>query len=159
MDVDPSDVTIRPITEEDRAACLAVFESNVPRYFQPSERSELEAFLDAPAGPYFVMQLESGDVVGCGGYALADEGRRADLCWGMIRREHHGRGLGRRLTQSRIGRAVSHPGVEEIVLRTSQLTTGFYRSLGFELVAVEPDGFGPGLDRCEMRRRVGVDGG
>jgi len=141
---------IRPYEVADRAACLAVFEANVPRYFRSSERREFEDFLEELPGPYFVLEAE-GEIVGCGGYALAEEGRRADLCWGMIHRDHHGRGLGKQLTRRRIDEALARPTVEEVVAQTSQLTRGFYQSLGFQTVEVEPDGFAPGLDRCEMR--------
>lgn len=144
------EAVIRPFEVEDRPACLDLFDSNVPRYFLPQERAEFAAFLDALPGPYVVLEDGSARVLGCGGYALADGGRRADLCWGMVHGDHHRRGLGRRLAHHRISKARSHPGVEKVVLRTSQLTTGFYRSMGFETVAVDPDGFGPGLDEHEM---------
>jgi len=143
-------MTIRPYEPTDRAACLALFESNVPQYFLLSERGEFEAFLDALPGPYFVLE-RMGELVGCGGYAVEEQEGRADLCWGMVQGDLHGQGLGRSLTARRIEAALAHPGVTEIVLRTSQLTTGFYESLGFAVTAVEPNGFGPGLDRCEMR--------
>lgn len=147
------DVRIGGFEEGDRAACLLLFESNVPEHFRPDERAEFEAFLDALPGPYLVVRSAEG-VVGCGGYALRDDGRQADLCWGMIRSDLHGLGLGRRLTLERLERAMRHPGVETVALSTSQLTRGFYERMGFEVVSTERDGFGPGLDRCDMRADV-----
>lgn len=41
-----------------RAACLTVFDSNVPRFFREEERPEFEAFLDALPGPYLVEIVE-----------------------------------------------------------------------------------------------------
>ena len=144
-------VHIRPYTPADLEACLAVFDTNVPRYFISKEREEFRAFLENPPGPYLVLEDEQGVIVGCGGHALGDEPGRADLCWGMVRQEKHRRGLGRRLIHARIDAAKADPAVRVIALNTSQLTTGFYERFGFRVTSTEPDGYGPGLDRCEMR--------
>jgi ribosomal protein S18 acetylase RimI-like enzyme len=148
-------ISWRSFDRADRDACLALFDSNVPDFFLEGERPEFEAFLDDLAGPYVVL-LRDGEIVACGGYALRDRGRVADLCWGIVRRDLHGRGFGRELTEGRIARAVAEPRVTEIALKTSQHTVGFYERLGFVTLSVEIDGYGPGLDRCEMRRAVAV---
>lgn len=148
------DLRIRGFVDGDRAACLSLFDSNVPTYFRADERAEFEAFLDALPDPYLVLRSGDDEPLACGGFALAEGGRRADLCWGMVRSERHGTGLGRRLTEARLERAARHPGVEVVALNTSQHTVGFYEALGFETVAVEADGYAAGLDRCEMRKRV-----
>lgn len=41
---------VRPFRPEDAPACLAIFHSNVPPFFLPSERNEFAAFLAAPEG-------------------------------------------------------------------------------------------------------------
>ena len=143
-------VRARPYTAADRSACLAVFDSNVPDFFTRAERAELEAFLDDLPGPYLVLEAPDGDVVGCGGWAVEPLTDRADLCWGMVRRDLHGRGLGRRLAELRIA-AVREAGAASVVaLSTSHHTKGFYERLGFETVRVVEDGFAPGLHRCDM---------
>ena len=147
--------TYRDFTAADREACLAVFDSNVPDYFHDAERVEFAAFLAALPGPYLVLVDTDGVVVGCGGYARVAGTGRADLCWGMVSNSAHGKGLGRALTQARIDRVLADPTVTEVVLNTSQHTVGFYERLGFETVAVIPDGFAPGLDRYDMRMSVG----
>jgi ribosomal protein S18 acetylase RimI-like enzyme len=156
-------VTCRPWRPGDRAACFALFDSNVPDFFHEDERAEFEAFLDDLPGPYVVLE-RAGEIVACGGYALrvgdldgepsARAGRIADLCWAMVRRDLHGLGLGRALTERRVTLALEDAAVEELALVTSQHTVGFYERLGFTTVSVEPDGFAPGLDRCTMRRRL-----
>lgn len=139
--------------DSDRAFCLDIFDSNVPDFFVPPERVAFEAFLDDLPGPYFVCE-PAGRIVACGGYAMAEGGRRADLCWGMVHRRMHRQGLGQTLARYRIDRALRHPGLSEIALQTSQHTSDFYGSLGFEVVDIEPDGFGEGMDRLDMRLRV-----
>ena len=138
----------------DREGCLAVFDSNVPLFFRTDERAAYGAFLDALPGPYVVLDGEEGGVVACGGWAVEPGGRTADLCWGMVRRELHGRGLGRLLTEARVAAARDAGGVDAVALETSHLTTGFYRRLGFEVISREEDGYGPGLHRCRMRRSL-----
>ena len=42
---------IRDFTQGDRAACLAIFDSNVPEFFVPAERDALASFLTTLPGP------------------------------------------------------------------------------------------------------------
>lgn len=149
-----SNVIVRDYGPADLQACLAVFDSNVPRYFTPAERAGYAAFLRALPGPYLVLE-DDGDVVGCGGHALNVGSDVADLCWGMVRQSLHRRGLGRLLTDVRIRRAVTDPRVTAIRLDTSQHTVRFYELSGFRVIRVDEDGYAPGLHRCEMR--VDVD--
>lgn len=143
-------ITVRVYAPADRAACMAIFDSNVPRYFTPEERAQFGAWLDAPPGPYFVLTDAADQLVGCGGYAVGRAPGRADLCWGMVRAERQGEGLGHRLTRERLRRAVADPDVRSLALTTSQHTRGFYERLGFRVTRVVPDGFGAGLDQCDM---------
>jgi len=145
---------VRDYTPADRDGCLAVFDSNVPRYFTPPEREEFAAFLEALPGPYLVVEDDAGAVVGCGGYAMGRGAADAHLCWGMVARERHGTGLGRLLLDARLERVhadAADGSIEAIALHTSQHTRGFYERRGFRLERVTPDGYAPGLDRCDMR--------
>lgn len=134
----------------DRAACLGVFDSNVPTFFAPQERAEFSRFLDAcdRGAPYLVL-VHNGAVVACGGLEIA--AHSASLSWGMVDRACHGQGLGTQLTKARLALARSLPDLAEVVLATSQHTRGFYEGFGFAVARVTPDGFGPGLDRWDMR--------
>jgi N-acetylglutamate synthase-like GNAT family acetyltransferase len=145
-----SDVRVRTYTTQDRAACLAVFDSNVPESFNLAERLEYEAFLDSLPGPYLVLERD-GRVVSCGGFARAEGTSCADLCWGMVERQAQGRGLGRMLTEARLQRIRQDPSITEVALRTSHVTEAFYARLGFVTERVTPDGIAPGLHKCDMR--------
>ena len=74
----------RPFTAADRDACLAIFDSNLERYFAAGERADFAGFLAAPPGFFGVLCDDDGTVVGCGGIGVRDEGRTAVLTWGMI---------------------------------------------------------------------------
>jgi len=43
-----------------------------------------------------------------------------------------------------------HPQIKAVQLDTSQHSEGFLARFGFQTTRVTPDGYGPGLDRCDM---------
>lgn len=143
-------IEMRPYKNEDLEAVLAVFRSNIPKYFVPTEEAELREFLAAHAEAYYVCEVD-GEVVGAGGFAANSDGQTVSLCWGMVRSDHLGTGLGKKLTMFRIEKARENFGGRPIVISTSQHTQGFYEKLGFEMTRHTPDGYGPGIDKCEMR--------
>ena len=152
---------LRPYTPNDLPAVIEIFRSNIPKYFGPSEEPGLHEFLATVSGDvdrsdsaprdidYFVAAI-GGDVVAAGGIAL-NEDETVSLCWGMVRAEHLGTGLGRELTSFRIERSLEKHGPLPMVIGTSQHTKGFYEKFGFRLISHTPDGFGPGIDNCKMR--------
>ncbi len=140
----------RPYTAADRAACLVIFDSNVPASFAPDERAGFAAFLERGAARYLVLCDATGAVVGCGGFAVRADGRTAILRWGMVLAAHHRRGLGRQLTLARLRLAVADRAIALVVLYTTGRTAGFYRRLGFRDTAVLADHYGPGLDQHTM---------
>lgn len=146
---------IRKYEPRDRAACLAVCRSAVPKFIGECEIPLFEAFLDKLPGPYFVAEVGSeaadGQVIACAGYALSADQQIATLCWGLVHVAHHGTGVGRRLLEARLTAIRGTPGVRRIELGTSQHTFDFFAKFGFETVDICPDGFAPGLDRYDMR--------
>jgi ribosomal protein S18 acetylase RimI-like enzyme len=143
--------TARPYRPEDFDGCLALFDSNTPRFFDVSERESFVGFLKDQAlrWPYQVIELD-GRIVGCGGHAVEADGISVALCWGMVDNSLHGRGLGQVLTEARIAAARATPGIARVILNTSQHTQGFYARFGFEAEKVTPDGYAPGIDRWDM---------
>lgn len=143
------DIT-RAYTPADRQACLTLFDSNTPRFFDPSERAGFEGFLNEMRWPYQVIARD-GRIVACGGHAVEPNGRTVSLCWGMVEQGLHGQGLGRLLTEARLAAARAEAGVTEVRLDTGALTTGFYERFGFVIEQVVKDGYAPGSDRYDMR--------
>ena len=143
-------MNLRPYTTDDLEPVVAIFRSNIPKYFGPSEEPGLRSFLaDARSGDYSVVEL-GGDIIASGGIALNDD-QTVSLCWGMVRADHLGTGVGRELTEFRIQKAREKHGSLPLVISTSQHTSGFYERFGFRLTRHVPDGFGPAIDICEMR--------
>ena len=146
---------VRPYSPADRAACLAVFDSNTPRFFNPSERPDFEKFLDAVDSPYFVMEHE-GAIAGSGGYAIADDTSLASLVWGMVRADLHKLGLGRFLLMYRLREITKAGGVQLVRLGTSQHTAPFFEKQGFKVTGIRKDGYASGMDRVEMVMKLSV---
>lgn len=143
------DVLIRPYTIADREACLHLLRSDMGVHFVPDEERQFAEFLDALPGPYFVTENAHGEVVACGGVALEPDPDAGALCWGIVRKDLQGTGLGKALTLYRLSVL---PGVKRMRINTSQKVQGFYEKLGFVAKKVVPDGFGPGLDDVLMER-------
>lgn len=139
------------------AAVLALFHSNVPRYFTAPEEADLLRYLRTGL-PYFVAvetpdeasaEETEGTAVAAGGYALDDD--QLDLTWDLVDASRHGQGLGRLLTEFRLQEATRLFPHLPIVVETSQLTAGFYRKLGFRLLETQPDYWASGLDLHRMQ--------
>lgn len=144
---------IREYGPTDRGKCLEIFESNRPEYFAAHEHQEFADWLDKPDRlTYSVVEL-NGELVACGGLYLADDDQHVGMAWGMVHRNSHRNGLGRRLTEFRLEQMNEmYPHMEKR-LATSQLTFGFYEKLGFKTLKVTENGFGPGIDRYDMARK------
>lgn len=140
----------RPYTPADYEACLAIFDSNVPRFFAPEERAEFTEFLENPMGSYFVLTDEEDTIVACGGYG---EIRGIGvLTWGMVRRDLHKQGLGQRLIRERIAdlkRTLPH--LREIHMNTSQYSVNFFEREGFRATRIKLHGFAPGLHEYHLK--------
>lgn len=141
---------IRAYAVTDRPACLAVFRSNLPKYFAPEELPLFTDWLDRPElADYYVLEA-AGKVAGCGGFYALPEQKLANLAWGMIHAAYHGRGYGRQLTAFRLAlMRERYPGYA-LRLSTSQHTFGFYEKQGYRIVEVIRHGFGEGLDKYIM---------
>lgn len=143
---------IRLYQHNDKAACLAIFDSNVPQYFVPGERNEFIQWLNKPGrAPYYVFEAEQ-ETVGCGGIYVDKDKQIAGLAWGMVHRNYHKKGLGRSLTLYRLkAMTLNYPTLEQH-LETSQYTEAFYQQFGFQTYERIKNGFSPGLDNCKMKR-------
>jgi predicted GNAT family N-acyltransferase len=143
-------MNIRKYTESDIEKVVLIFRSNIPKYFSPEEEPGLRNFLDDIRSTEYLVVEKNNEIIGSGGIALnADE--TVSLCWGMVRNDFIGKGLGKRLTEFRINLSRENFGSRPIVISTSQHTQEFYEKFGFKLTEHIPDGFAPGIDNCKMR--------
>lgn len=149
-----SQLRFRDYHSVDFATCLALFQTNCPKYFHPDEQAEFEAFLLDLPGPYMLLHHESLGVVGCGGYAFNQSDHSADLCWGIIHGDYHNQGLGKALLQERLDRIQLNPDITHIKLSTSQKTEGFFQHYTFNTEQRIHNGVAPGLDSVAMLQKL-----
>lgn len=158
---------VRKYHAADRPYCIAIFNSNCPGYFDPSELKGLERWLNgmdkneisysnAEAAHFYVIEHES-KVIACGGFYIAKETQRANMVWGMVHNELHLKGLGKELLLYRLEQIQELYPQSEVILDTSQHTFRFFEKLGFEVVNIVKEGYGKDLDRYDMIKITGFN--
>ena len=153
-------MNIRPYRKQDQKACLEIFDSNCPTFFDPSERLLFNNWLtnigqDIPPREnmnpyYYYVAEERGELIAAFGFYGLKNTNEARLSWGMVRRDRHGEGIGTAIFQYRFNAVKKTMPNHQLKLDTSQLTFQFYNRMGFEVLLTEKDGYGKGLDRIEM---------
>lgn len=151
---------IRNYTAADREACFRIFDSNLPLFFDPSERDGLANWLAAKdegrmahasnvVETFYVLE-QDGNVLGCAGFYVPGSEKRANMVWGMVENAWHKKGLGRELLDYRIRVIQTEYPDCSISLDTTQHSFGFFERLGFSVTGITNDYYGPGLNRYDM---------
>jgi N-acetylglutamate synthase-like GNAT family acetyltransferase len=132
-----------------KEACLEIFKSNTPKYFEEYEYVDFKKWLDEGQMDKYWVILKDEKIVGCGGIFVSDDKKEGGFAWGMIHKDLHGQGIGREFGKFRI-KELQRMTNYRIRLCTSQHTFRFYEKLGFETYKFKKDGFSKGLDRYDM---------
>ncbi|MBB6612862.1 GNAT family N-acetyltransferase [Pontibacter sp. Tf4] len=140
---------IRFYTPHDKQALLHLLHLNTPQYFAEAEKADYVEYLEQRLEDYFVAE-EAGTIVGAGGINYFPDQKLARLSWDLVHPAFQGKGIGSQLTQHRIRHIKTRPGIELIVVRTSQLVYRFYEKMGFTLQKIEKDFWAEGFDLYEM---------
>jgi len=111
-----------------QAACIALFESNVPDDFGARERTDCLAGIDEEGTRYFVLEDAGGALLDCGGYAAHPRAVTAGLVWGMIRRDLHGPGPGTRLLAARSARIRAQGRFNCVLVETTPMSRASSRA-------------------------------
>jgi hypothetical protein len=125
---------IRRYRPEDREACLALFEGNMPLFFVEPERALFEAFLGERPGPYLVVEDSTGQPVASGGLAF-EGGGDVRLCWGLVNAERHREGIGTFLVRVRLAVACRLPGILRVATKTWDGNVSFFEREGLRPVS------------------------
>ncbi len=136
---------------EDKNACLEIFHSNVPAYFAPNELSDVTRLLDGRFCPYIVIEDNDGRIIASGGIWPDHTELSATLCWVMVERNWHGKGVGRFLVLKLLTLLRRVPFITQVKLDTSQHTSAFYEKFGFEKCGFIENYYAEGLHRFDMR--------
>jgi hypothetical protein len=153
-------MNIRPYQKQDQKACLEIFDSNCPTFFDPSERLLYMNWLisiEEGIPPrenmnpyYYFVSEEQGHVIAAFGFYGIENTNDVRLSWGMVHCNRHGEGIGTEVFQYRLYAIKKILPNHQLKLDTSQHTLQFYKRMGFEVLLTEKDGYGKGLDRIEM---------
>jgi predicted GNAT family N-acyltransferase len=140
----------RDYKPEDKTACLEIFQSNVPDYFTPNELSDVTRLLDEALCPYLVVENDENQIIASGGIWVDTIENSATLCWVMVARHYHGKGVGRLLVLRLLNLLHHFPFVQLVKLDTSQHTTAFYEKFGFAKCGFVENYYADGLHRYDM---------
>ena len=140
----------RPYRASDKEACLRIFDSNSPTYFLANEREIFSQYLENHAEGYWVVETVDLSVIACGGFVIGLDGGAASLCWGMVDKEWHGKGLGKFLLTNRLSALAQIPKMKLIRMDTSQRSVEFFMKWGFVTYRITQNHYGPGFHRHEM---------
>jgi ribosomal-protein-alanine N-acetyltransferase len=144
---------IRPYSPLDKSDVIELVRENTPRYFAEGEVEDLGNYLDKEREDYFVLEKD-GRIIASGGVNYFLEEKMAKISWGVVSPNFHGRNVGTELVNYRLDLLRNTPGVEDVVVRTTQLVYKFYEKMGFTLVNVERDFWANGFDLYEMKMSV-----
>ena len=147
-------MNFRNYRSDDQSACLAVFDSNTPPFFDIKERTDFETFLEKQAHPFLVVENEMGQIIACGGFAFKREIAIAKLRWGMVMPTCQRQGVGRFLLLTRLSQLYEDPTLIAIRVDTSQHTYGFYEKFGFVRYDYLENGITPGLHLYRMELKL-----
>ncbi len=159
-------MVLRKYKSEDKEKCIEIFQSNYPKYF---DKSELDLFINwlnhqvgdgpiyqsptytnAEKDEYFVLEIPSSGIVGCGGFYIEKNKNEARLAWGMIHADFHHQGYGTAIYNYRKEIIKSEWPNHVMVLGTSQHTYSFYEKMGMTITSIIKAGYGPDLDKYDM---------
>jgi ribosomal protein S18 acetylase RimI-like enzyme len=138
---------IRPYHPTDKIPLLTIFRSNVPEFFDAMEVEVYETYLEKNADSYLVIELNK-KIAGGVGYLVSPSA--GQITWIFFDPALRGMGLGKKAVEYCLDIFTSNPDIRKIVVTTSQLAFRFFEKMGFQLVRIEKDHWGKGLDLYEM---------
>ena len=148
-------ITIREYEPTDKDAVINLIRLNIPKYFAPTEETDLNYYLDHERELYYVL-LFDGQIVGCGGINFEDKKTTGKISWDILHPQYQGKSLGSQLLKYRIEKIKVIDSIQKITVRTSQLAYKFYEKQGFELNEVKEDYWAKGFDLYRMEYK-GLD--
>ena len=104
--------------------CIQIIQSNTPEFIHPDEHREYEKFLREEK-IYYVLSLNS-KIIACGGIWVNSDQSKSGLSWGLVDRQYHGMGIGKKLLKYRLNQIKEKYPRSTIRCETSQHTYKFF---------------------------------
>lgn len=142
---------IRAYHPNDYDKIIELFLLNTPQYFCPPEQDDLEKFLKEEIEQHYVAE-ENGQIIAIGGYVVKSD--TGILAWYIVHPNWHGKSVGRQIVQKSLDEIRQIPGINKIVVRTSQLVYKFYEKFGFKLLSTTDNYWGEGMHLYHMEQLI-----
>ncbi len=136
-------------TDKDRQAILDIFKLNVPDFFAEEEYEDLERYLANELEDYFVL-THNHQVIGSGGINYETKHKRAVISWDLFHPNYQRKGFGSILLKHRLAYLATKNDIEQIIVRTSQITYPFYEKFGFQIDFIKKNYWAEGIDLYHM---------
>jgi len=147
----PAGITVRNFQESDRAACIAIFESNAGEFVPPDLGLFLKAIDTDPCG-FFVAEKKDGRVVACGGITRQPQEPVAYLWMGLVHRDQHRCGLGTLMLLTRLAHLRDQ--LTAVGLETTALAEPLYQRFGFRRCSEPEQRYIGGFSHFTMYRHI-----
>lgn len=155
---------IRNYLPSDDKSIRDILISNIPNgYFVMDDMNMLNNWLTAqnkgvvaypPAVADYFFVLETGEIIGCAGFYILEDEKRAHFTWGMVLGNLHNSGYGKMLFQYRVDKVKELYSGFKVTLGTSQYTYKYFEKLGMKVESITPNGFGNNYDRYYMSLEI-----
>ena len=140
---------IKAYQNANKARLLELLALNTPQYFAPEEAADFAYYLDNEVDDYYVV-LEGDSIIACGGINYFREQNKAHISWDMVHPDYQGKGIGKLLLQHRLSLLHKEPGIEKIIVNTSQFAEQFYARQGFNTLSDEKVYWAEGIHLLHM---------
>lgn len=155
----------RKYIKADKESCMNAFKSNVPLYFTEEEITDFENFLDRlekgsddgnPGNTYFFVVVLNEKVIGCGGFGDRYNDNIISLAWGLIHKDFHKRGFGKKLLLHRLEQIKKIYPASRVVMDTTQFSFSFFEKYGFVTTKITRDYYTNGMHRYDMSLNMSI---
>jgi N-acetylglutamate synthase-like GNAT family acetyltransferase len=152
------EIIIRAYIKTDRNSCLDAFKTNVPKYFTEKEIEDFDFFLTRiekgdEQMHYYVVVYEQ-KIIGCGGFGEKDDHKVISLAWGLIHKDYHKKGLGKKLLLYRMEQIKKLSPEYSIIIDTTQYAYTFFEKFGFYTTKITSNYYAIGMHRYDMLLKI-----
>ncbi|WP_109301447.1 GNAT family N-acetyltransferase [Aquimarina sp. AU474] len=147
---------IRPYKTSDKEQLIEVFNLNIPKFFDPKEVLDFKEYLQNHSDTYLTIEYDN-KIVGGTGYHIKETDKSGRITWVFFHPNYAGRGLGKKSIDYCLEILKTNQLIEKIVVTTSQLAYAFFEKFGFQLMSIEKNYWGQGLDLYVMEQQLNQD--
>lgn len=140
---------IRAFQHIDEKSLIEIMKLLTPDFFAPGELADFENYLKHEIQHYFVFLIQDAVVAGAG-INYFNSKKEVRISWDLVHPNYIGKGIGSKLLKHRLNFIKNHFPDYTIIVRTSQMSFGFYESHQFVLQEIKKDFWAPGFDLYQM---------